>query len=48
MEFSRERGRKQGGHISEATFRDISFAKSSELIGGVPAGPIDVMSLRVA
>jgi hypothetical protein len=34
MEFSRERGRKQGGHISEATFRGISFAKSSELIGG--------------
>jgi len=34
MEFSRERGRKQGNDISEATFRDISFAKSSELVGG--------------
>jgi len=34
MEFSRERGRKQGGHISKATFRDTSFAKSSELVGG--------------
>jgi hypothetical protein len=34
MEFSRERGRKQGGHTSEATFRDISFEMSLELIGG--------------
>jgi hypothetical protein len=34
MEFSRERGRKQGGHISEATFRDISFANLPNLSAG--------------
>jgi hypothetical protein len=47
MEFSRGRGRKQGGHISEATFRDISveiFRTYRRVLGG----PIDVMSLRVS
>jgi hypothetical protein len=48
MEFSRERGRKQGGHIFEATFRGISFAKILRTHRRVPAGPINVMSLRVS